>query len=96
MLDAGGPWLLLLNEMAGDSETFWKGAPISLGYPEKLMAGNVHQLIAGWPLRFSREQCSRPLVSAGAETVPLLCSLNSWRSGLEGGLKGRGGRDRLE
>lgn len=31
-----------LSEMSGDSEIFWKGALIPLGYPEKLMAGNVH------------------------------------------------------
>lgn len=47
MLDAGGPWLLLLSEMAGDSEIFGKGTLISLGGPEKFMAENVHQQIAG-------------------------------------------------
>lgn len=47
VLDAGRPQLLLLIEMAGNSEIFQKGALISLGYPEKLMAGHVHQQIAG-------------------------------------------------
>lgn len=36
-----------LSEMAGDSEIFWKGALISEGYPENMMAGNVHQHIVG-------------------------------------------------